>query len=295
MLVSGKSANKKLKNYRRMGVVCFKKAVLNMERILHYRSGKKNGNYHVKGSSIKSINKFKYYLFYNAFIHFMSLLFTVLYFALSICRGVRVPALDAVIYIITVINIYCILLQHYNYLRIKEVQNRFWQKQRKYSIENKDKIREHLSKIRQEELLEDRYLLIKLYDCIRWDKQIYLDETSRAGFERMNECLKIAGCREGKHTTKAHEVDVKGLRLDEKIGRFAKAARPYGKLEIRIQWLIKHVLRKKDLKLLTCPQIVIKDALTEEQYSRVFHYDTPDKAVSTISILMEIYNSGEIV
>jgi len=113
-----KKENLELKIYEFLGVKQFRKLVFLLEKIIHHKDKGKNINYHVKGLTVDELENFKKYLYYNGFIHvknsiFVSLtIIAVLLFFDKLLLIYLIPSL--------IKNIYCVMLQRYNYIRISQ-------------------------------------------------------------------------------------------------------------------------------------------------------------------------------
>lgn len=105
--------------YEFLGIKVFRKLILKFEHIRHRNDNLKNINYRLKENSITSWQSFKGYLLYNAVCHIGSLAFVVVYFVVTWIFGIRYIILDVLMYILTVINLYCIMLQRYIFIKIK--------------------------------------------------------------------------------------------------------------------------------------------------------------------------------
>lgn len=95
--------------YNILGICYFQKLVFLLEKFIHRKDGKTNQNYHFNLDNINPMEDFIRFLFFNGSIHFR-----------NVC----------------IFIIYCIMLQRYNYLRIKKV-TLILEKQRKNRIEKK--------------------------------------------------------------------------------------------------------------------------------------------------------------
>ena len=122
-----KSVNKsiELKIYEKLGIKFFKKFVINLVCFIcagAYISKKKSkeeikfeiqntpSNYFIeKKNGIEGLKKFKKKLFFNALVHIIAGIFSIS----AIGAGLIIPGIIA-----TILNLYCIMLQRYNYVRI---------------------------------------------------------------------------------------------------------------------------------------------------------------------------------
>ena len=140
----------KLKFYKKLGVEIFKRLTFKLEKLVHFRDKKKNKNYHIGARDREGLEQFKKYLYYNGFIHVKNL------FVLLIVLGLRLILVKNFIifdlYFLFSIpkNIYCIMLQRYNYIRINR------------TIEKLEKVKMRKIEKRAVELADREQLLEKL-------------------------------------------------------------------------------------------------------------------------------------
>ena len=123
------------KVYELLGVKQFKKLTFILEKIIHFKDKRKNINYHIKNLDLDSIEKFKKFLYYNGFIHARNSIFLTIIMAIMIALKVNV-AVSITILIFLIKDLYCVMLQRYNWIRLTEHQKRV--KKKKSNIEQKE-------------------------------------------------------------------------------------------------------------------------------------------------------------
>lgn len=127
------------------------------------------GNYFIgKVKNIETIKAFKKQLLINALIHLSALLFTCVPNYICIFNGTASPSLSIITILCTVLNIYCIMLQRYNDIRINEFIKRktpFYEKQ-------KDEVKEELKK--EDSLLNEHSY--KIVNRMKREKELSFDE-----------------------------------------------------------------------------------------------------------------------
>lgn len=154
-----KNKNIEMKIYELLGVKIFKKFIFRLFNTLEFFLTTKNSkeaskkalynptsNYNLgKTKSLEDIKKFKKQLFINASIHTWALIWTL---SMCILNSLKITG-ETVLLPITItnlsaiiINLYCIMLQRYNYIRINQVIK----KMRPQYEKQKEKIKEELSK-----------------------------------------------------------------------------------------------------------------------------------------------------
>ena len=120
------SKNQKIevKIYELLGIKLFKKFVFKLEKIIHRKDGKKNINYHIKNSNdMESVDNFKKFLYYNGAIHTKNLIFDIPVIILMIMFRYNL-ILIVPIMLWSIKDIYCIMLQRYNWLKINSFEEK---------------------------------------------------------------------------------------------------------------------------------------------------------------------------
>ena len=119
------------KIYELLGIKKFKKAVFKLEKIIHRKDKGKNINYQVKDSrSKKSVNSFKKFLYYNGIIHIKNLLIGIP--SITIMALLNVKLIFLIPYAIFLLkDVYCVMLQRYNWIKINEFEEKLNSRQQK--------------------------------------------------------------------------------------------------------------------------------------------------------------------
>ena len=82
-----------LRVYRLLGVNQFRKAILLFEKIKHRKDNRKNENYHPSSFDVFALEQYNGFLLYNAFLHIVSLLFTMVKMSVTVF-GAKPPVLS---------------------------------------------------------------------------------------------------------------------------------------------------------------------------------------------------------
>lgn len=108
--------------YEKIGVRQWKKLVLwLMAQIIRNSEYRRGGNYYLESYNLKAVDDFKKQLWFNAKIHIFAIILNII----CLCTTSNIISFSALIQVILFfINLYCIMLQRYNYLRIKRVLNK---------------------------------------------------------------------------------------------------------------------------------------------------------------------------
>ena len=185
-----KNKNLELKIYEILGVKIFRKLVMKLLYFCAYpyfillkipKEKRKKilyntpSNYFMKkGNALQDLKDFKKQLYFNAGIHIIVLIIilTILYTNIF----VDIPFI--------ILNLYCIMLQRYNYIRINQVIN-------KHKIFEKNKIKLIKTELKEKDSLLKEHVYI--LECIGKKKEIKtLDELlENAPIERLRQIKKL--------------------------------------------------------------------------------------------------------
>lgn len=108
-----------VKLYRFLGVKQFQKLVFKLEKFIHRKDGEKNTNYHFSSIGQSAVEAFYKFLFFNGGIHVRNLVFFAVYIILRVIFGKSINLFDILFSLLAVKDIYCVMLQRYNFIRIK--------------------------------------------------------------------------------------------------------------------------------------------------------------------------------
>lgn len=178
--------------YNMLGICYFQKLVFLLEKIIHKRDGKRNQNYHFTLNNANPMDDFIRFLFFNGSIHFRNVCIFSVY---CIIKGIYFSFYwyDIVLLILVVKDIYCIMLQRYNYLRIKKATLILEERRRK-RIEKK--IDELIPVFKENydiaNIKSDMKLLHRIKEAIDNKQVVFLNEEDEMGLKRLVEVLDIA-------------------------------------------------------------------------------------------------------
>lgn len=131
--------------YELLGVKLFRKLVFWLEKLIHRKDKGLNINYHIPRKEISAMDAFIKYLFYNGSIHARNLLFFLVYVLAKLLLGWSFRMYDIVICLLAVKDLYCVMLQRYNYLRISLYKTRLAKHKQLRQKRNAEKISEGFS------------------------------------------------------------------------------------------------------------------------------------------------------
>lgn len=106
--------------YRLLGVETFRRLVFLLERFVHRKDHGRNDNYHISSFTQGALEDFVKYLFYNGSIHVRNILILLIYFIVKIVLHVPLRWYDTFALLLGLKDVFCVMLQRYNYLRILE-------------------------------------------------------------------------------------------------------------------------------------------------------------------------------
>lgn len=148
-----KNKNKtiEMRIYELLGVKIFKKIVMKLyDRYFHYLNifnGSRNSYTIGKIKNLEDINSFKKMLLFNFIPHLIGILAFLLSIP-SIINGVYSVVELIEIVITTIINVYCTMLQRYNWIRINQVIKKQTPKYEQQKEEMKEKLMQTDSQIK---------------------------------------------------------------------------------------------------------------------------------------------------
>lgn len=105
--------------YEFLGVKQFQKLVFILEKKIHRKDNGKNINYHIPRSEIGALDAFIKYLFYNGAIHVRNLAVFAGYLLIKVLFTFQIGFYDYILVALAVKDLYCVMLQRYNFLRIQ--------------------------------------------------------------------------------------------------------------------------------------------------------------------------------
>lgn len=105
--------------YELLGVRIFQKLVFRLEKAIHCRDKGKNINYHIPSNDISALDAFVKYLFYNGAIHTRNLILFSGYLFIKVLFSLHFRFYDYVLFILAIKDLYCVILQRYNLLRMQ--------------------------------------------------------------------------------------------------------------------------------------------------------------------------------
>lgn len=254
-----------LRMYRLLGVNQFRKLILTFGKIRHLKDKSKNENYHPSNFDIFSLERYNGFLLYNAFLHCVSLLFTVLYVALSTAIAFRNLFMDLGIIFLTLLNVYCIMLQRSNYLKLKECRNKYLKRFLKLANScPKETIRKVYASEPQK-LQTDYKVFCRLREAFEGQADCIITNDDVESLQRISTCVESAGAKKSNHKNK--KISTVGLLKQ------CTSSRPYTMLQMQADWL-QRLFGVSGRKMLDRTAIITGDAECEKLYRELIPEDT---------------------
>lgn len=270
--------------YRLLGVPLFRRFILRLEKLLRRRRGGQNINYHISGAGEFAIKRFYAFLSYNAFLHIGSIAASVLFLLLYIPRTGSGMIERGAMYLLILINIYCILLQKNSAVELKKAEKKLGEK-------NKRRVMRLAG--RYEELIRNggmgRYTVDDLLPIIRLKNAmlgqgacVFLhedtDKLARLSLLMPEPEFRHADMYGGKEKT-VGEILSGGAQTAVYVRAEASAARLQG-------------IFGKERTVLCCGSpVIISEGEQVEAFCRLFPDRSPDGILSSCSALIEAINT----
>lgn len=111
-----------MKIYEKLGVRQWKKIVLwLMSKIIRNPKDRHGSNYYLAGTNVKAVKKFKKWLWCNGIIHAIGIIQCICKIICYALKSNLISSFTFVAIVFLFLNLYCVMLQRYNWLRIKKV------------------------------------------------------------------------------------------------------------------------------------------------------------------------------
>ena len=166
--------------YETLGVRLFQKLVFILEKIIHFIDHGRNKNYHFNLERFDYLEDYKKFIVYNASIHIRNIVYIFVYIVIRVIIGLinkcfKIHQIDYILLLLLIKDLYCIMLQRYNYLRIQQYQ-KFKDKIKKKNIDMYYQLYEKSLIIDNEISVEYYNLVTKLIHAIEDKKVIIFNE-----------------------------------------------------------------------------------------------------------------------
>ena len=250
-----------LRVYRLLGIRQFREAIFLFETVKHRRDNRKNENYHPSDFNVLALGKFNGFLLYNAFLHGVSLTFCGIYLIFTAAFGVRIVVIDVFMMILSLLNVYCILLQRNNHLRIKDYCYRDYKRfYNKAGLHREDMLRKIAAQGPQQ-LQADRDVIRRIMDAYEGRADCVLNASDIDSLRRVCEYIEPISQKKSIRVSKgAAEI---GL-----IERCSSISGPYTSLQKRADRL-QRKLGLSDRKMLDHTVVITESAECEMLFRKL--------------------------
>lgn len=276
--------NFELRIYYLLGVQQFRKVILWLEKVKHHRDNSRNENYHLSKFDLISIERYTGFLIYNAFLHCISLVFTVVYLILSTTINFHNVVVNVIIIILMTFNIYCIILQRATYLRLKKHRLKCYKRFfGRIDLRIKEKI-ERIYAQKPQKLQDDYEVLVRMKNAFERSSDCVLTVADSESLKRICQCIEPA-------SKKKPKSQIKG---NSEVGLIVKCnsiSAPYTKLQMQADWLQRE-LGLPGAKILDRTVIITENAECEALYKKLVPEDTSYNMYFACVLLHEIFTQA---
>ncbi len=270
--------------YEILGVKLFRKVILTFEAFKRRNKGGNNMNYHPVDTSVASVTKFSGYILYNSYLHIMSLFFTAFYFVVAFLTDKTYLWLDIGMIVLTVFNIYCLVLQRYNYLKMKYHISRIIGRKEKKHKKSAKKIAVLLSEKTREEIQEEYTLIQNMYTCIMRGYDYVLMDESLDVFRRLIPLAKEIKSPSGKISPLEDGRNFRQLLQDSRESSYV--IHPKDKTVAKLQRLLK---QSESRNVTFSYSITTESPEGEETFTAVFPLHSRDGIEEILAVLLYAY------
>lgn len=271
--------------YHFLGVKYFCKGILWFEKIKNHKTDKKNENYHLSAIDIISLEKHKGFLLYNALLHSVSIFFIIVYCVLASIARLNNPVMDIIMTILLLLNIYCIILQRTNYLRIKKCFGRYY----KYLY---DRLSYFDTEIVKRIYINDPSILISDYKVICKLKNAFDGKSDYyIGIADIDNLKRIHKCAEAlKQRKNNRQIDA--ISENSLLEQCNSIKGPYTLLQRQVDYL-QRKFRVVGRKMLDKTAIITENAECEMLYKKIVPEDTVSNYCH-VFVLLHVLFSNEV-
>ncbi len=265
----------KIRIYKLLGIVPFRRFIMCIESVRHRGDGLKNVNYHPRTLSSRELKRFTGFLLYNSALHALSISTALLYLLITIAYGLRLLWADITVGIATLFNIYCIMLQRYNYLRIKAVAG-------KRSALTERRVQENAECLGTISDEEERQLIAELVKLTQHGGTMYIDGKKAAVLDRIAILYRTAV------PYKRASVQKKEIQLAQLVNNSLRRKALYSRAE-RGAMAIQRLLGYKECdKLGFNFTVITESAAAEQSFARLFPNDSEAEFVTVTATLQAV-------
>ena len=273
--------NSEIRLYEALGIRIFQKLVFRLERFRHRADGDRNVNYHLLPYGETSPERFIRYLYLNAGIHISGLAATIVFSLIFAVMPGTLPTVWAVCFVGVIGNIYCIMLQRYNALRLRKYQSLFYKRMKKREEKNARILRDRIPEgVETAQIVRDAEWICGLKEAVE-DGEIFVieGEEDTGKLRRLAEWFELAGIN-----GRIVRQNIAPSSETEASVRQYRSPALYSKAERNARLLRRALGKEKRNDKLSCCIIVIGSDNTQA-FNRLFPAGSEEMIVETVETL----------
>lgn len=280
--------------YKCLGIPQFKKIVLLLEKLRHRKDGLRNRNYHPQNLSGIALENYYWYLIFNSFLHVISLFVSGLYFVFIQIWEIHFVVIDSFVWVLVVFNVYCIILQRYNILKLRNTYRHYQEKQDAIYEKNRLLLKEkELPCFSDEEVLSDYEVLIKIKKYVDREASCNIINSDIPSLTRFFILLSDIGIGVKKRKGLYKSAGKAGNREDGYA--YLRDMEPYGRVDILVAYIRKICDKKNYAKYSRNYFLYTENEACENAFKKVFFTDSYECISQLIKILYYIYSERLLV
>ncbi len=265
--------------YKALGVRLFQKFVFAIERYKHRKDGGYNSNYHIRRISGEGVSGHYAYLSFNAFLHITSIIFITLH--VLILRAADIPWIGAVYtysLILIIGNLYCIMLQRYNALRIRKSEGQYRERYQKKIIKNASLLSGNASQIYTYiDPAADMEYLIRMKNSLTDGENFIIRKSDRYTLERLAEWKR------------ASKIVIRSRPRERDL-----PSALYTRIDLQVRWL-QNIFRRKTCRVLQTYAVIAEESTGEKAFADLFEDDSRESVLEMIdSFLLALEQSFDV-
>lgn len=272
-----------IKIYSLLGISKFRNVVLWLEKLRHHKDGGKLENYHPHDVNCSTLRRFSGYLIYNSLFHVISLMLIAIYFATTRIVAIENIVIDVVMVVVVVLDVYCLMLQRYIYLRFLQHINK---KQQIFLNTKTDKIADIMECLRNKsakDINNEKEFLEDLKAKILSGSDVLLADDSEEVLWNICEVLN----RKPKDSNGKRHYDISFSDLISELPKKTNVISFKKRCVSRLQRFLRFS-EKDNVMYGVC--VVTGNPNIETAYKRIFPQPSLDSILETTDMLLDAYH-----
>lgn len=173
--------------YRLFGIKQFQKLVFWLEKTIHRKDKGVNKNYHLDAFDPYSVSEFSKYLYYNGSVHVRNIVILIFVYFVRFIIFPHFGFFDLLFIILAIKDFYCIMLQRYNFIRIRRKTNTIVARKNREYEKKYNQLAECGYCFNDEHIDEDLQFIMLLKSSVKNGVVISINENSLGSLRRLNE------------------------------------------------------------------------------------------------------------